>query len=131
MGEFLCEEVARRPLQADIVVPVPLAAGRQRQRGYNQATLLAERVASAVGATLAPDALTRRGRPPQSTLKAPDRLSNLADVFACAHQADVLAKRVLLVDDVVTTGATISACADTLAEAGAKRISVLAFARDL
>jgi ComF family protein len=131
MGELLCAELSRRPLHAEIVVPVPLAPGRLRTRGFNQAMLLAEQVCTSVSATLVIDALTRRERPPQSTLKAPDRRSNLEGAFACAEGSALVGKRVLLVDDVVTTCATVSACADTLAEAGARRISVLAFARDL
>jgi ComF family protein len=131
MGELLCNELSRRPLHAEIVVPVPLAPGRLRTRGFNQAMLLAEQVCTSVSATLVIDALTRRERPPQSTLKAPDRRSNLEGAFACSEGSALVGKRVLLVDDVVTTCATVSACADTLAEAGARRISVLAFARDL
>ena len=131
MGELLRDELVRHPLQADLVVPVPLAAGRLRQRGFNQAALLAEQVVLTVGGRVLADALERTTRPAQQTLTAVERLANLSGAFACPRPADVLGKRVLLVDDVVTTGATVSACADTLAEAGARRISVLAFARDL
>jgi ComF family protein len=131
MGEFLREFLARRPLQADIVVPVPLAPGRLRQRGFNQAMLLAEEVGAAVRGVILADALTREERPAQSSLKAAGRLVNVAGAFACPTPQDVNGTRVLVVDDVVTTGATISACADTLAEAGARRVSALAFARDL
>ena len=131
MGELLREFLAERPLQADIVVPVPLAPGRLRQRGFNQASLLAEEVAAAVRGVILAGALTRQERPAQSSLKAARRLLNLAGAFACPTPHDVNGSRVLVVDDVVTTGATISACADTLAEAGARRVSALAFARDL
>jgi ComF family protein len=131
MGTLLCEELAVRPLEADLVVPVPLSPGRLRQRGFNQAQLLAEHVAESVRGTLVVDVLTRCERPPQSTLKLTDRLSNVAGAFACAKPRVLSGKRILLVDDVVTTGATVSACADTLADAGARRIAVLAFARDL
>jgi ComF family protein len=131
MGELLCEHIALHPLQADVVVPVPLAAARLRQRGYNQALLLAQEVAVAVRGTLMPEALERRERPAQQKLSAAERLINLDGAFACQSAATVRDRRVLLVDDVVTTGATISACADTLAEAGARRVTALAFARDL
>jgi ComF family protein len=131
MGELLRAELALRPLQVDLVIPVPLAPQRLRKRGFNQATLLANEVGRAVDATVTTDTLSRQERRAQSTLKASDRLSNLAGAFVCPKQAEVAGKRVLLVDDVVTTGATVSACADTLAEAGARRICVLAFARDL
>jgi ComF family protein len=131
MGELLCDALARRPVQAEVVVPVPLAPGRLRQRGFNQAALLAEHVRTRLGATLVGDALTRQERPPQSTLSAPDRRFNLEGAFARSGTTALDGKSILLIDDVVTTGATVSACAATLAEAGARRISVLAFARDL
>jgi ComF family protein len=131
MGELLREQLARRPLQADIVVPVPLATRRLHQRGFNQALLLADQVARAVGGEVLPDALSRVERPAQQTLPASGRLINLAGAFTCARPAEIQNRRVLLVDDVVTTGATLSACALALADAGARRISGLAFARDL
>jgi competence protein ComFC len=131
MGELMRDQLARRPLQADVVVPVPLAAGRLRQRGFNQAELLADQVAPAVRATVLPGVLQRTTRPAQQTLHAADRLQNLLGTVTCCAPADVEDLRVLLVDDVATTGATLSACAHALAEAGARRVSALVFARDL
>jgi ComF family protein len=130
MGEFLREEIVREPIQADVVVPVPLAPLRLRGRGFNQARLLADQVSHTVGAEVV-DALVRAERRPQRTLAAVERLSNLTGAITCASPDAVVGRRVLLVDDVVTTGATISACADTLAAAGARRVSALAFARNL
>jgi ComF family protein len=129
MGELLRAAVSN--LEVDLVVPVPLSAKRLRLRGFNQATLLAEQVAESVHGALSPDVLSRTDRPAQSTLSATERLSNLTGVFVCSRPDQVQGQRVLLVDDVITTGATVSACADTLAEAGAKRVFALAFARDL
>jgi ComF family protein len=131
MGELLCEELRRRPVRAEIVVPVPLSPGRLRERGYNQAHLLAREVASVVGGEVMDDALVRQGRPAQQTLRAAERLDNLHGSMACRRRADVFNRRVLVVDDVMTTGATLSACADALAQAGVRRITALVFARDL
>jgi ComF family protein len=131
MGELLREHLQGRPLQADLVVPVPLAPRRLHQRGFNQALLLALEVAHTVRGAVLPDALQRVERPAQQTLPASGRLINLQGAFNCPRPADIQNSRVLLVDDVVTTGATLSACTAALAEAGARRISALAFARDL
>jgi ComF family protein len=114
-----------------VVVPVPLSRQRLRTRGYNQAGLLADQIAQTVGARVVPDALERTDRPPQQTLPAAERLENLDGVFTCRRPTDVKNRRVLLIDDVVTTGATVSACANALAGAGARRVSAMAFARDL
>jgi competence protein ComFC len=134
MGELMREALARQPLAADLVVPVPLAPGRLRARGYNQALLLAREVAGGMpDAELEPRALRRSDRKPQQTLSAAERLSNLRGAIGCDSRAleKVRGKRVLVVDDVVTTGATLSACAEALAGAGAARVWGLAFARDL
>lgn len=126
MAEFLVG--ALRDAHFDLVLPVPLSAARLRERGFNQAALLAQYVTAG---TLAPQALVRVERQPQHRLGATARLTNLSGAFACADTAQVSGSRILLIDDVVTTGATVSACADTLAQAGAARVCALAFARDL
>jgi ComF family protein len=126
MGELLCDRI--QGLEFDLVVPVPLSPERMRTRGYNQASLLAEHVSDRLSTPLLP-ALSRAERPAQRSLGESGRLANLMGAFQCCRELG--GERVLLVDDVVTTGATASACADTLAHAGASRICVLAFARDL
>jgi ComF family protein len=124
-----------------ILVPVPLHRYRQRQRGYNQAELLAQGLAKGlarrtVGAkgTETPRVETRcllRLRPtvPQAGLDPRARQENVRGVFAAVFPERVREKTVLLVDDVMTTGATVSACAETLKRAGARRVVVLTLAR--
>jgi ComF family protein len=131
MGDLLRDGLRIRPVETDLLVPVPLAPRRLRARGFNQAELLARELAPVVGGALAVDLLRRVDRPPQQTLAATERLTNLQGTFACPRLDAVRHRTVLLVDDVITTGATVSACADTLAEAGAERVCAVAFARDL
>ena len=131
MGELWRAELVGQPIYADLLVPVPLTVERQRERGFNQAALLADELALTLGRPVLKDVLVRRERPAQRTLGAAQRLRNLRGAIACVQPDAVAGQRVLLVDDVVTTGATLSACAASLAAAGAQRISALAFARDL
>jgi ComF family protein len=112
--------LARPP---DLVVPVPLHPARLAERGYNQAALLARPVSRALGARLAPLALARtRDTPQQARLDRAERLSNLANSFVVRDPRRVAGRRVLLVDDVRTTGATLRACADVLLAAGSREV---------
>src|SRR5205823_1833243 len=124
--------LAARPLAVDALVPVPLDAARVRERGYNQAALLAAPVAAALDVPLAPTWL-RRTRPtrPQVGLSARERRVNVRGAFTCPEPAAVAGQRVLVVDDVMTTGATLEACAEALVAAGAAGVWGLIVARDL
>jgi ComF family protein len=132
LGALLCETLAARPLAVDLVVPVPLDAARFRQRGYNQAALLAEPVAQSLGVPLVAGALERtRPTRPQVELPARERRANVRGAFACPNPDAVAGRRILLVDDVMTTGATLEACAAGLVAAGADRVYGLVVARDV
>lgn len=112
---------------ADLIVPVPLHRGRLGQRGYNQALELARPLARAWHVPLALQALQRvRATAAQSELTAPERRRNVRGAFAAR---DVDGRRVLLVDDVITTGSTVREAARTLLAAGASEVRVLAAAR--
>jgi ComF family protein len=116
-----------------LVVPVPTSRTRLRERGYNQAALLAEEFARQTGLIYAPELLRRtRATASQTSLHPGDRRANVARAFAApdAGAANaLLGEHVLLVDDVWTTGATALACAEALREAGARAVSVVTFAR--
>ena len=111
----------------DAVVPVPLSAARRRRRGFNQAQVAAEAVARALGCPLEVALVQRvRDTTPQSTLTAAERERNLDAAFV-AHGAPA---RVLVVDDVTTTGTTLAAVAHALRAAGARQVLALALARE-
>lgn len=120
--------------ECGIVVPVPLAPVRMRQRGYNQAALLAAAFAPRTKREVRSDLLVRtRSAGSQTSLHRAERRANVARAFEVpASGAQVIAaEHLLLIDDVWTTGATALACADALLEAGARAVSVLTFARSL
>lgn len=115
---------------ADLVVPVPLSARRLRARGYNQALLLARRAAKTWGLPVVPDALQRADGTPQVGLDAKTRLTNVRSAFSvhAKRRARLRDRRILLIDDVMTTGATLDACARTLRRAGAADVQALVLA---
>jgi ComF family protein len=120
------------PLDAeyDVVIPVPLHRGRLRWRGFNQAAMLAVAVAGRLGRPLDLSTLTRvRPTPPQTMQNRAERSKNLRRAFAVRRPARVANRRILLIDDVMTTGATADECARTLIAAGARRVDVLTLAR--
>lgn len=116
-------------LRLDLVVPVPLHWWRHSRRGFNQAELVARAIARRAGLPLSTRALARRraGRR-QLGLSRQERLASLAGCYA-ARASRVRGRTILLVDDVVTTGATLEACARALLRAGAAGVVGCAFAR--
>ncbi len=117
------------PARWDLIVPVPMFRKRQGRRGYNQAELLCAQTARLCGLPMASAALRRaRGGHPQVGMSREERLSNLQGAFE-ADPALVSGKRVLLVDDVCTTGATAAACAEALYRAGAAELGLLTACR--
>jgi len=130
----------RVPLaDAPLLVPVPLHPWRLWRRGFNQCLLVAHAwlrcAAGETGARLAPDVLVRhRYTRPQVHMSGAERRTNVADAFSlhrrlAGREAPLRGQRVLLVDDVTTTGATLSACAQVLRTAGAERVEALVLAR--
>lgn len=116
---------ASRP---DLIVPMPLHPNRLKTRGFNQAAEIARHVAQRTGIACAFDALTRlHDTPAQAGLHRDERWRNLLGAFACPQP--LAAKHILLIDDVLTTGASLSACATALRHAGAQRVDVAILAR--
>lgn len=113
-----------------ILVPVPLHPRRQRERGFNQADLLAAELARRADLRVAGAALVRRiDTPSQTGLSAAARRANVAGAFAVRRRAQIAGRVVVVVDDVLTTGATAMACARALVQAGATEIRLLTAAR--
>ena len=116
--EARCVALSGGGLEAEVLVPVPLGKARLRERGYNQAALLAEGMAAWMDADVQPDWLRRiRHTEQQALLGALQRRANVYGAFEA--EAAVEGKRICLVDDVVTTGCTVRACADALEAKGA------------
>jgi competence protein ComFC len=113
----------------DLIVPVPLHPTRERERGFNQATLLAELLSNRITVPLR-SALERiRYTTTQTAYDRTERMENLRDAFRLRKKGDVRELRVLLIDDVLTTGSTLSECARILKEAGAISVHAATAAR--
>lgn len=131
LGSRAADTVRAVGWQIDLVIAVPAHAERVRARGYNQAALIADACARALGGQAVPDALERiRHTRSQVGLTREERLSNVTDAFA-AHTEIVSGRRVLLVDDVCTTGATLQACAESLRAAGVSEVYAVTISRAL
>jgi len=114
------------------LVPIPLAPSRQRERGYNQSELLAQELSRLWNVPVWSDVVARaRATRTQTELTPGERLSNVAGAFRVRDSArkSLRGAHVVLVDDVVTTGATLGACASALFEAGSRIISYVTFGR--
>ena len=115
--------------QFDLIMPVPLHKHKLRRRGYNQSESFARGLAGSMGLPYNVKALARTMDTSSQTRKNRlDRWQNVEQVFLVEHPEEVQNKRVLLVDDVITTGATLEACAIALLEAGAAEVSVVTIA---
>lgn len=118
--------------EPDIILPVPLHPSRLRQRGFNQALVLAQACLPFWKKKIAPALLRRHQRTtPQSLLSGQARRTNLRHAFSLVEPALVAGAEVLVVDDVFTTGSTVNACSHVLRTAGARRIEILTLARSI
>lgn len=117
------------PIRFDCIIPVPLHPRRQRLRGYNQAELITEELTKLVHLPLADELLVRtRCTKKQTELSPEDRYFNVSDAFAVREPELISRKKVLLIDDVYTTGSTLNSAAKALKLAGAKTVIAFTFA---
>jgi ComF family protein len=127
-GRFMIQALPR-DASFDVIVPMPLHWFKQWQRGFNQADLLAREIGKKWGVPVRNLIRRRRATSPQAGLTNAKRRANVRGAFRIARGKPLQGMRVLLVDDVVTTGATASACARVLKRAGAAHVALLALAR--
>ncbi len=117
-------------VNADLIVPVPLYPKRLRWRGFNQSVLLGREVSRAYAIPMDPFLLQRRRETAaQTQLPEDERRRNVRDAFALNSDRAVKDKRILLIDDVYTSGSTVNECSRTLKQGGAKEVYVLTLAR--
>ena len=132
LGDLLAERVLEhlRALRLEAVVPIPMHWSRRMWRGANSPETICERLAARLGLPMAPHVLVRcRRTAPQANLSPHKRLRNLRGAFRASGHADLPGARLLLVDDIMTTGATLNEAAKTLRRAGASFIAVAVVAR--
>lgn len=128
-GRLVAMAVAQQALEVDLVTHVPVSRKRHRQRGYDQAERLSRAVAQELGLKWQRLLRKIRDNPAQSGISAPEhRRANVLGVYRVLHPEAVQGKRILIIDDVMTTGATLSECCRTLQDAGALQVSCAALA---
>ncbi len=125
----MAKEFARELMETDffdaidLILPVPLHLSKLSKRGYNQSLFIAKGIAEITNLPIGDNLVATRRHRTQTYKSAEERRRNVADIFAA--EGDIAGKRILLVDDVITTGATLSSCCDTLLEANAGDVKIL------
>lgn len=131
LAQFMIDLFNKLDWPVDIVAPVPLSSTRMKERGYNQASFLAKPLALSLGLQYKPDAIQKvRNTRSQVELTAAERRENVKGAFL-AKKEIVKDCSILIVDDVMTSGATLNSCANALLDAHAKQVYCLTFARAL
>jgi ComF family protein len=135
LGQLLAQTYIRYGMQADMLIPVPLHSERLKQRGFNHASLLAEVCSANVGVPMNDNILVRhRATVAQVDLHPRERYQNVAGAFACSSASAtsmLYGRRIVIIDDVSTTSATLEACAAPLYAAGVKGVWGLVLARPM
>lgn len=128
MAEYMSVAADNAGIGGDVLVPVPLHRIRQRKRGYNQSELLARELSKRMGIPCENLLEKQINSRPQSKTPAEKRAKNVEGVFCAAKGGYIQGRRVIIVDDVVTTGSTVCECMDVLERAGAASLAVISFA---
>lgn len=131
MGELAADKMKSSVLigDLDIIIPVPIHPKKERIRGYNQSTVFGKSLANGLNLNFRDDVLIKvKNNPSQTGMSRTERIENVTGGFKVNLSEYVSGKKVLLVDDVITTGATLEACCSELLKAGAKEISIVCIA---
>ncbi len=116
--------------KADVIIPVPLHPKRKKMRGFNQAKIIAEKLARLRGIKLEDGVLAKvKNVPPQTLLEMDEREENVSGAFRVVDEDKIRGKTIILVDDVYTTGSTVKECSSVLRKAGAKEIRAITVAQ--
>lgn len=131
LGQLLGQRLLQHSLyqQIDVVIPVPLHPRKRKLRGYNQSEYIAIGLAEVLGITVRANALIRAKFTESQTKKMRyDRYENMTNIFNVSDEQELKGKNVLLIDDIVTTGATLEACGQALLDAGINQLNIAAIA---
>lgn len=124
LGALMADEFLKSGMQADIIVFVPMTQKEEKKRGFNQSALLAYEVGGRLNIPVLPALVKIKDTSAQKELHGKERAINLEGAFSCAFE-QVKNRRLLLIDDIFTTGATANECAKVLLKAGAREVNVL------
>lgn len=132
LSHFMMEYLRKHPLSFDIIIPVPIHKRRLRERGYNQSSLLARRLSYMTRMPVVEEVLVRTKHTPSQAKSdnVDQRRKNIRNAFKCVSH-DISGKRILLIDDVCTSGATLNSCATSLKSAGAASVWGFTLAKEI
>lgn len=131
IGYIMADRLKQEGIKTDIIISVPLYKDKEKERGFNQATLISKHIAERTGTPLNVDAFVRtKNTKVMHNLTRRERFENVDNAFKVINREVILNKDILLVDDIFTTGSTVNSCSKELMNNGAKSVTVLTFARD-
>ena len=125
------EKIVGKLKSYDIIIPVPISKKRKMQRGYNQSELIAKEISKVIKLKLINNCLYKiKDNIPQSTLSREERQDNVIEVYGIKNKKILQNKKVILVDDIYTTGSTVNECSRILKQSGAKKVGIFTLAKD-
>ncbi len=126
-NEKMCVQIKKY----DIIMPVAISRKRERQRGYNQSAIFAKDLAKELKIKYIENVLFKiKDNKPQSTLSKEERMQNVQNIYEIKQKEKIKNKKILLIDDIFTTGSTVNECSKKLKEAGVKEVGILTIAKD-